>query len=70
MSVEGWVMLFQTVRGRTHCLVFLAPRVEEHCMGAPKSKGSLQVPGGVFSIFLLVAGVSTRLQLSSELSWK
>lgn len=70
MSVEGWVMLFQTVRGRTHCLVLFAPRAEKRCMGAPKSKGNLEIAGGVFSIFLLVAGVSTRLQLSSEPSWK
>lgn len=46
----------------------LVLRVAKSCRGVSESKEELEVAGGVFSIIPLVAGISTGLQLSTDLS--
>lgn len=61
--------MFQTVCGRAYCLVLLLWVGQTH-MGVCKSKENSEVAGGVFSIIPLVAGVSTRLELLTDLMAK
>ena len=68
MRIEAWVLVFQAICGRAYCLVLLVVWVEKSCMGVSKSKEILEVAGGVFSIIHSVAGVSTGLELSTDLS--